>query len=320
MLTQEQLAMRRTGISGSEIAAIVGMSPWSKPIDIWRNKVEPEKQDDWASNPNLIRGTLFERPIIQWYSLLTDRTVTSQTTIRHPTAPYIMATPDGIATYADGSDPIVIEVKSPSFRNTAHWGEPGTDEIPDYYLPQVIFEMAVTGLTQADVVLFSGTKPDIYRVSYDDELFQELAHQGQMFMENYVLKGVPPPVDSSESYAEYLALKYPTKERVEPVDWGDKEDICTLVQAYVDADRALKAAKEKLELSKNTLKQQLIASNTQAAYVNEHIIKWSQNKASNKVDYKNLVKEAEINSDLLAKHTAEIPGAIRFTLTKRKYP
>lgn len=63
-LSPEQHAIRRGGISGSEIAAVAGLNPWAGPIDVWRSKVEPMAPLDEELNHNLLRGNLFEEPVI----------------------------------------------------------------------------------------------------------------------------------------------------------------------------------------------------------------------------------------------------------------
>ena len=50
-------------------------------------------------------------------------------------------------------------------------GEPGTDEIPDYYMTQVQHYLAVTGVKTADVaVLIGGNDFRIYTIEADEEL------------------------------------------------------------------------------------------------------------------------------------------------------
>ena len=43
MLTKEQKLLRRTGIGGSDAAAILGLSPWATPLDIYNEKVSAEE-------------------------------------------------------------------------------------------------------------------------------------------------------------------------------------------------------------------------------------------------------------------------------------
>ena len=44
MTREEWLSARRTGIGGSDIAAILGLSPWRTPLDVYRDKVDGEDQ------------------------------------------------------------------------------------------------------------------------------------------------------------------------------------------------------------------------------------------------------------------------------------
>lgn len=60
-LTAEQLAHRANGIGGSELAAIMGISPFSGPYEIWNLKVNGV--DDFAGSPAANFGSMMERSI-----------------------------------------------------------------------------------------------------------------------------------------------------------------------------------------------------------------------------------------------------------------
>lgn len=57
MITKEQLIERRTGLGGSDIAGILGISPWTRPIDVYLDKKglagdEPKRETEamWWGN------------------------------------------------------------------------------------------------------------------------------------------------------------------------------------------------------------------------------------------------------------------------------
>ena len=60
---------RRKGLGGSDIAAILGISKWRTPMDVWVEKmglVEPS-EESYA----MMRGRILEDAIAQWYGEFT---------------------------------------------------------------------------------------------------------------------------------------------------------------------------------------------------------------------------------------------------------
>ena len=37
-MTPEQIAERKSGIGGSDLACVLGLSPWRSPVDVWLEK------------------------------------------------------------------------------------------------------------------------------------------------------------------------------------------------------------------------------------------------------------------------------------------
>ena len=130
-LTAEQKQIRASGIGGSEIAAVAGLSPFGGPLDIWLRKTGAVNDDD-ISGPHIERGRHLGPGLASWFRAKTGLRVANvgdeEQTFVHPAHPLVIATPDGLV-----EDHQVLECKFPSFRVAHHWGQPGTDEVPDYY-------------------------------------------------------------------------------------------------------------------------------------------------------------------------------------------
>lgn len=92
----EWLAQRRTGIGGSDVAAILGLSPWRTPYQVWEDKTG--RSDDQEETPALYWGRLLEDPIRQAYADRTGLTVTKPDRMFTSEAhPFMLANLDGIA-------------------------------------------------------------------------------------------------------------------------------------------------------------------------------------------------------------------------------
>lgn len=206
MLTQEQLEIRKTGIGGSEVAAVLGLSPWARPIDVWRAKVEGRILEETLP---MRRGRLLEPAVCQWYAEDTGAELEECGTLRHPKSKVLLATPDRLARMPDGGVR-VLEAKTANFRMLQHWGDAGTDDVPDYYLVQVAAEMGCAALPAGDLaVLIAGDDFRIFHLQRDLELEAMILDGCERFWRDYVVTGKPPPPDSSDRYADWLKERYP---------------------------------------------------------------------------------------------------------------
>lgn len=300
-LSPEQIALRRKGVSASELAAVAGLNPWMSAVNVWENKLGLNQQDI-SLNPNIIRGSLFETPVIAWYALLTGRTVTQQPTITHPDYPLIMATPDGIASLA-GHEDRCLEIKCPGLNNQSSWGAAGTDEIPSVYQAQVQAQLAVTGLKKADVVMFTGVEPRIYHVAYDDELFQCLREIAEKFWRDHVLTRIPPPPDATPMYADFLARYMPQQDDTEPLDLRASEDAAYWVKQLRIARAQLKECEDLEEIAKNHIKKMM--GGHSAAKLPGGFATWKNSKPRACVDWQAVVRDAQLEKSLVDRHTAE---------------
>lgn len=177
------LAERRTGIGGSDAAAVIGLSDWTTPLQVYldkRGELPPTEP-----SPAMLWGTLLEPVLRQRYADLTGLEIIRHKGIqRHPKMPFVIASLDGIA------GDRLLELKTA--RTDKDWGEPGTDEIPLAYRIQVQHYLAVTGLSLADIaVLIGGQDFRIYTVEADRILQDSLLEQEAEFWER-VQQGFPP--------------------------------------------------------------------------------------------------------------------------------
>lgn len=187
------LAQRRTGIGGSDVAAILGLSPWRTPYQVWEDKTG--RSEEQPETPALYWGRLLEDPIRQAYADRTGLTVTKPDRMfTSEEYPFMLANLDGIA-----SDGRIVEFKTTS--RSDGWGEEGSDEIPDHYQTQVQHYMSVMGAERADVgVLIAGRDFRIYTVEADAELQQMLIEEEAKFWE-LVKTDTPPGVNCTTDAA-----------------------------------------------------------------------------------------------------------------------
>lgn len=195
MLTSEQIDARRSGVGGSDAAAVCGLSRWRTPLQVYLEK--RGEVPGFEGNEFTRWGEALEPAIRQAYSDATGRIVRlPKETLRHPRHGFILCHPDGVT-----DDGRLFEAKNT--RSGEGWGEPGTDDLPIEYLVQVQHNMLVMGLAVADVaVLIAGSDFRIYEVPADAELHAMLIDREARFWEQ-VERAVPP---DPKSAADVLAL------------------------------------------------------------------------------------------------------------------
>jgi len=190
------LEERRRGVGGSDIAAIMGLSPFKTPYQVYQEK--RKEVADWEGNAATDWGKRMEPAIRQWYSDETGRSVRLPEKIMyHSKYPFMLASLDGFT-----DDRRVVEIKTS--RISKGWGEPGTNEIPDYYVLQVQHYMVVTGFEVTDVpVSIGGGSPVLYEVPEDKELQEMITDACADFWQRVVDGRPPEPVTYEDAVQRF---------------------------------------------------------------------------------------------------------------------
>jgi len=296
-LSDEQKAMRLTGIGGSEISSVVGLNPWGSPIDVWRAKVEGVV---FEGNAATERGNYLEPAIAAWYADTTGAVLREATTTRHPTCKIALATPDRIATSATGEGEWLLEIKSANIRQLDKWGD-GDDEVPAHHLCQVQWTMACTGLNSADIaVLIAGDTFRKYRIPGDPEMQSMLLEAAEDFWRRYVVTKTPPPPDASEGYAKWLSERFQADKGA--VLMADLET--TLIASRLRAAREQRAAAEAAELeARNELLARMNAAGAEKIVGSNWRASYSLTKGRAQVRWEDVAREAGVPDELIRKHT-----------------
>ena len=209
---------RGTYIGGSDVAAIMGLSPYRNIGEIWLEKVRAQEKlelGDESIDPETQTrftrwGTRLEKVIIAEYAEVnpTYKVIApGMQLVRHPEFPFIGGTKDAEATTEFG-DRIIVEGKSTDAFYQARekvWGEAGTDEVPQWFVPQGMQYLIVERLeTRCDfAVLIGGNDFRLYHVQYDRELAEQMIEL-QVWFWGLVTRREAPPMDFSARNATKL--------------------------------------------------------------------------------------------------------------------
>lgn len=231
------LEERRKGIGGSDVAAIMGLSPWKTAYQVYREK--RKEVEDWGGNSLTDWGKRMEPAIRQWYSDKTGRDVRLPDKIMyHPQHPFMLASLDGFT-----DDGRVVEIKTA--RSGRDWGEPETNQIPDYYAVQVHHYMTITGFQVADIpVSIAGSSPSLYVVEADKEISEMIIEACAKFWERVQSGNPPDPVTYADAVARFGKIKsdgsiIATTELIEAI--AGLKQLRAQLGAMEDAEEAVKA-------------------------------------------------------------------------------
>ena len=202
------LAERMTGLGGSDIGAILGLSPYKTPLDVWMEKtgqVAPQE-----SSLQMRFGAMAEQFVADEYEATTGRkTQRFNPMLRHPSAPLIghvdrLIIPDG-AKVASHKQEIrtdrLLECKTANAfaLNSGEWGDSGTDLVPATYLVQCATYMALTGCETADLAcLFGNHDFRVYTIARDRELEAALVEQATIWWQRHIIEGAMPDPRTAE--------------------------------------------------------------------------------------------------------------------------
>lgn len=208
--------LRRTGIGGSDIAAICNASPWTSPFALWAKKTG-RIPDDYVPSEAAEWGTRLESVVLDKFEeqhpeLFVTRDVG---TWAHSERPWQLANPDAIAHDADTRTDYIIEVK------TSRYEDDWADGVPAYYRTQVQWYLQTFGFSKAYVVaLFAGSKYREFEIDADS--FEQATNLEQVEMfRKYLDEDIQPDYDGALSTYETIRELHPNIDPESEVELGD---------------------------------------------------------------------------------------------------
>ncbi|ARX81594.1 hypothetical protein SMD44_00992 [Streptomyces alboflavus] len=245
----------RTGltITATEIAAVVGLSPWMSRFTLWHKKsglsVAP-----FERTPAIEWGIRLEDAVAaKWQDEHPGYITAPAGTWRHRTRDWQRATPDRLIYRQPAGEfdipehaEELLEVKTSPFGD--EWGPDGTDDgVPIWYRCQAMWQMDVTGLRRTRfAVLISGFDYREYTVDYDEAEARMLRDAAETFLHD-VEHGNRPPIDGADDTYQTI--------RVQPDHYDDIDVQIPAADAarYETAQTAAKAAAEELTTAKGVV-------------------------------------------------------------------
>ena len=178
-------------ISGSEIGAILGLSPFTSAVTLWAEKTGRIERDV-VGNTAMRLGQLVEPAIRQLYvEQHPDHVVEEVGTYASIHASWMHANPDAVCIDETGQG-YILEIK----HTALYW-----DAVPEHYKAQVFWYMFVFGLKKSVFAVVNAGRYKEYEVIWDDFEWQAILQRVTDFRQN-VLDNLQPDWDGSESTFE----------------------------------------------------------------------------------------------------------------------
>lgn len=242
---------RKLYLGASDIAAVMGISPWKGPIDVWAEK---RGMEGLPGNEAQRIGQVLERPILM--ELYPARgALTFPGTQIHRRIPWAGCTPDAMehALIEGQAVDSLCQVKVVGRGQLSRWGDPSEGEmaLPAEVRLQVQWEMEVTGVSLDRVIALLGTELRVYDVFRDPELGQGLLDAAEPFWVENVLRGQMPQVDGSEGCRRVLERHF-GRERLGMLPAGNQG--MAWAKAYANATRRIRELEAEKEQAGNRLR------------------------------------------------------------------
>lgn len=215
--TPEWHELRQTGIGGSDVAGILGVSPWNSPYKVWAVKTgkiddsfTPSEAAEWGNRLEAVVLDKFEESHPE---LKVHRNVG---TWANTNRPWQLANPDALYETKDGKFGI-IEIKTSRYEDDWQNNQP-----PLHYQTQVHWYDSTFGFNQPIYVaaLFSGSKYVEYVVEPDQFAQDTYLAEVEKFRE-FILEDRKPDFDGSLATYETVRTIHPEIEPDSDLELGD---------------------------------------------------------------------------------------------------
>lgn len=305
------LAERRQGIGGSDVAGILGLSPWATPVTVWLDKTG--RSAPKPENEAMRIGTELEDFVARRYSQETGLEVRRFNTMIHKGCMLgnfdrlVVPKDQKIAAYkGEVRTDLLLECKTASI----DW----PDGVPLYYQTQVQWYMGLAeSLQHTDVAcLFLNHKHfEVFRVERDQELIDTIQSRCTEWWERHVVHDeMPKPTNEADCKALW-ARSNPLKQ----------VKMTSEVEEAVERLRQAKSLISRLEDRQQKLEDTIKAAMGDAEALvdlgGKVVCTWKTGKDKVVTDWKLIAKEMNAPEDVIAKNTSTKTGSRLFLLKEK---
>jgi len=194
---EEWLAARKDAVGSSEVAAILGLSPYAGEWEVWADKTN--RLDAWKGNDATRAGVVFERSVLdQAESELGP--LTRNVRLKHASLPLAATLDAQVLSTGRPVEAKTTGIVGPVF---GRWGDALSDEVPDHYLIQVHAQLTVTGAELGYLfALIAGRGVVEFQIERSDSLSEHIGNMVNDWWQKHIVADcepsrlkMPPPLE-----------------------------------------------------------------------------------------------------------------------------
>lgn len=305
----EWLKLREDGIGASEVASVVGISPWDSPFALYLRKTHQVPLTE--ENVAMKMGHLLEPVVVQLWEEQTGykavKASAKDIIYQDPEHPWRKVTPDRVAYEINPEtgkkDKVLLEIKTSAFSFDP-------DNLPAHYIAQCQYQMLVTGIHVCYLCwLTAGRDYGHARLTYDYEFAEWLVAEVDKFWIENVLGGKEPDAINVSD----LAIKVP-KSTPEKSIQADDTALAQIAEIR-EKKTQYEALGKEIEALTDSLKMFMADSEAILDDTGAVLLTWKSGKDKTSFDSKTFAAE---NPELYAKYCKTAPGARSFLIKKPK--
>lgn len=262
---EEWLKIRKLGLGGSDMSAVLGVNQWRSPLDVWLDKTS-DTVEEKESEP-MYWGTILEDVVAQEFAKRTGYKVRNNNfTLQSEQYPYLLANIDREIVGLDAG----LECKTANAFKAEEWQG---DSVPDAYYIQCQHYMAVTGKASWWIACLVGGNTFYYKeIKRNEEIIQAIIDTGAEFWRLVETKTMPAP-DDSKACSEALKklYKHSNGKTIElPAEYSNA------ALDYLRIKGQIKELKTQMQGIENLLKAYM--KDNEKATAGDHVITWKSTK------------------------------------------
>lgn len=268
----------RKYIGGSTAPAVLGLSRWSTPLQIWA-EMTGQIEREHKEGLHLTLGNRLEEVVAELFTEKTGLKVRrANETIFHKDYPFLGGNIDrAVVGKREG-----LECKTASAWKAKEWAG---EEIPQEYIIQCHHYLAVTGWDAWWVAVLIGNQDfQVKKIERDENLLKALVEKERVFWEEYVVPQVMPTTITAKD-SDTLEALFPNATMTQVV-LGD--EVTRLIENRNALIQDLKTVESQVDKLENEIKASL--RENESGVAGKYRVTW-KNQVQNRLDQKRLKEE-----------------------------
>lgn len=309
---EDWLKLRGRGLGGSDMGAVLGLSKWSSPVDVWLEKTDrkPPIEDNLA----MWLGRKLENPAAKRYAEQRKMLVQNHNFMLVDTVNYLIGNIDRLITEPGTRAAIRGKIRAIRGLEVKTSSQAPWEDVPEHYKAQVHTYMSLAAtIEQFDIyALFIGQPKGerTYPELRDADTLNYIREAAREFWIKHVLEDAPPEPRTED---ESRAIWAQGNRTIVTITDTVYQSLHKLKQVNAEMDEL----KEEIAKHRNAIMAHMQAADTLQDADGNNLATWRNNKDNHKTDWRAVAMTAGATPEMIGQHTKTTPGSRVFRLSGR---